>query len=239
MTPFPFPVEATKIALFYAAGLVQAAWIEAADAAQAPDAYVQGLQGRGSLIYPLNGDDLAAEVRNLAAQARRMEDGMPAYHLPSVMHWPTPKSRRGKHGYYLIIPFRHGTPGAQAGSSQMSRRVYAVARQLQPGQRLTAGPLRGGAVHAPGMQPYAPRNPLNVRPGQRASLQEGLQRTPGTRGSTYGTFRTMKPTSPGWNMPARPGLHLIPQVVRDMTPQITKILETALRADIQAALTKR
>src|SRR5207253_2573849 len=103
--------------------------------------------------------DIAVVILGLRLHYKRsyggmLELGQPGYHLPTAIRWPTAKSRLGKHGYYLIIPFRHGTPGTKAGSSRLPRRIYAVARQLQPGQRLTAGPTAGRAVHAPGLTPY-------------------------------------------------------------------------------------
>jgi hypothetical protein len=233
MTDIPLPI--THAALYNAALAVREAWIAAAVEAQAPAAYLRGLAQRGSIVYPFHGDPLAASVVNVAAGAARLEADQPAYHWPSTIRWgQTPGSRRSKRGtWYLIVPLR-------ASTKAMPRRVYAVARQLQAGQRLTAGPSQGRAVHASGLIPYRPANPANVRPGQRASIYEGLQRTPRARGgSSYVSFRTVTPTSPGWNMSARPGLHLAAQVQAAMLPQITAALAQAVQQDIAALVQQR
>jgi hypothetical protein len=225
----------TYAAIFHAAMSVQEAWIAAAEAAQAPARYLSGLRQRSSLVYPAAGDPLRAMVVNVAPGAGQMEEGRPAVHLPSVIRWgQTPGSRRSKKGtYYLIVPFRHTT-------RSMPRRVYAVARTLQPGQRLTAGPSQGRAVHVPGLQPYTPRYAANVRPGYtHSAIQEGMRRVPGRRGSTYVTFRTMTQRSPGWNIPPKPGLHLAREVVQAMTPQVTRLIEQAFLADITAVVRQR
>lgn len=238
MADFAFPLPVTQAALYHAALTVREAWIEAAVAGGVPAAYIRGLSQTRSIVYPVDGDELAALVVNVDPSARRIEEGAPAYHLPSVIHWPSPKTRRSRRGtYYLVIPFRHGTPGTQ--HQPMPRRVYAVAKQLQGGQRLTAGPSQGQARHAPGLSPYAPRNPLNVRPGSTpASIYEGLRRVPLARGrgSSYLTFRTMTPQSPGWHMPATAGKHIVQAVQAQMTPVVRQILEAAVRADVQAYL---
>lgn len=232
MPNFPFPLPVTQAALYASALSVLEAWIAAAE--QAPAAYRAGLLADKSIVYPADGDVLAARVVNVASSAWRLEMGQPAFHLSSVIRWPTPKSHRSKRGtFYIIIPMGHATRGIRP------RKVYAVARQLQPGQRLTAGPTTGRAVHASGLQPYQPRNPLNVRPGQQASMYEGIQRTPKGRGGTYATFRVITPSSPGWHIPARPGVHLIAHVIREVTPQVTRMIEAAVKQDVVAAVQQR
>jgi hypothetical protein len=225
----------TYAALYNAALAVREAWIAAAVETNAPAAYVRGLAQRGSIVYPWEGDPLAAAVVNVAPGAARVEYDQAAYHWPDTIRWgQTPGSRLSKRGtWYLIVPFR-------AKTRALPKKIYAVARQLQAGQRLTAGPSQGSRVHAPGLIPYQPANPANVRPGARASIYEGLQRTPRVRGgSTYSTFRTVTPTSPGWHMPPRPGLHLAAQVQAAMMPQITAALTRAVQQDMAALVQQR
>jgi hypothetical protein len=234
MADLPLPI--TQATVYRLALEVREAWIAAATEAQAPAAYLRGLAQRGSVVYPFHGDHLAACVVNVAPGAARAEEGQAAYHWPSTIRWgQTPGSRRSKSGtWYIIVPLR-------ARTKAMPRKVYAVARQLQAGQRLTAGPSQGRAVHAPGLIPYQPVNPANVRPGYtHASIYEGLQRTPRARGgSSYVSFRTVTPASPGWNMPAKPGLHLAAQVQTAMMPQITAALTQAVQQDIAALVQQR
>jgi hypothetical protein len=126
-------------------------------------------------------------------------------HLPSVIRWAaSPAARLSARGvWYIRVPFTHRAPRArQASPLSLSWAQYRVARGLEPGQFLTAGPSQGAAVHAPGLTPYVPAHPLNVRPGyHHAARQEGLQRTGGARGA-YLTFRTITSRSPGWWIPA-------------------------------------
>jgi hypothetical protein len=135
-----------------------------------------------------------------------------AYHLPDHVRWTqVPHARRNKAGrYYLIIPFSHpGLLGSSGGGRGVRRqtgmpwRLWLLARRLRPGEYLTAGPTQGRGMHAPGMQPYVPNLPQNIRPGyQHASIYQGLRRMPRTRGrGRYLTFRTMTQESPGWWIP--------------------------------------
>jgi hypothetical protein len=222
----------TRATLYHAALLVRERWIDVAMTANAPTTYIRGLQQSKSVIYPAAGDPLRALVANVAPAASSVDEGMPGFHLPSKIRWgQTPGSRRSKKGtWYIIVPFRQPT-------RSMPRRVYAVARTLQPGQRLTAGQSQGRAVHAPGLQPYVPSYAANIRPGYTHSArQEGMRRVPGKRGSTYVTLRTMTPRSRGWNIPPKLGIHLAREVAQAMTPQVTRIIEQAFLADITAVV---
>lgn len=244
----PFPMPQTVVALQDALAFVRDTWVAAAEAALRPPhqaTYVAGLLTPESLVYPDGGDALAGRVVNVAPGAARIEEGSPAIHLPSAIRWALSRAaRRSKAGrYYLIIPFTHRAPRAPAPSPRplgmLSWGQYRVARQLQRGQYLTAGSSAGRAVHAPGLSPYMPRNPRNVRPGyMHAALQERLIRTSERRRgySTFMTFRTMTQDSQGWWLPARPGAHLVPQVTRAARPQVQAMLETAVRADVEAHL---
>jgi hypothetical protein len=250
MPEMPFPLPLTMVAVLDAAELVRATWVEMAQSARyiagpSTGAYTRGLTQEGSLLYPYEGDPLRALVQNLAPHAALVEFGHPSFHLPSVIHWPTRTSRRSKRGiYYLVVPFRHFayrtgagiTPMAERG--MMPRRIYQVAKRLQPGQRLTAEPSSGRAVHAPGMTPYVPRYAPNVRPGyQHASMHEGMRRT-GTRGANvrYLTFRTLAQDSPGWHIPAQPGRFIARDVRAQMAPVVRRLIDAAVRADVTAYL---
>src|SRR4029077_3421350 len=248
----PFPLPQTISALQGALLFVQGAWVAAAQTRTlAPhdlQRYLAGLLQSESLVYPLHGDVLAGEVVNLAREAFRLEHGTPALHLPDVIRWAQSRAaKRSKRGmYYLRIPFRHMTPRSRGSVSAAGRRsvmpapVYRVAKRLSPNQRLTAGPTTGQAVHAPGLQPYVPANPMNVRPGYtHAALQEGLRRTPRGRGAVYGTFRTMTQDSPGWWLPAKPGIELAKQVQRQTAPMVQAMLATAIQQDVEAEVRRR
>jgi hypothetical protein len=239
----PPPMPYTAAAVRAAAEMVQQAWIAAADAVPAHQraAYIGGLTAPESVVYPVGGDPLQATVVNVAPEARGVEEGRPAVHLPTAINWAQSRAaRRSRNGrYYLIIPFSHaaarsrsqvGQIRAAARRSMMPWAVYHRARRLQPGERLPA--------NTPGMQPYVPRYARNVRPGyQHAPRQAGMIRTPGPgRGSAYLTFRTMTQNAPGWWLPPQPGLHLARQVEQATAAQVQTLLAEGARRDIEASL---
>jgi hypothetical protein len=248
----PFPMTQTISALQGAMLFVQGAWVAAAQtltiAPQDLQRYLAGLLRFESLVYPLHGDMLAGEVVNLARDAFRIEHGTPALHLPEAIRWEQSRAaKRSTRGvYYLRIPLRQRTPRSRGSVIAATRRsvmpapVYRVAKRLSPGQRLTAGPTTGQAIHAPGLQPYVPANPMNVRPGYtHAAIQEGLRRTPRGRGAVYGTFRTMTQDSPGWWLPAKPGIELAKQVQRQTAPMVQAMLAAAIQQDVEAEVRRR
>ena len=248
----PLAMPLTAQAVQDAMVLVQQAWIALAGASSMPphdqSAYIAGLTTPQSLVYPDGGDPLAGRVVNRARQAPRIELGTPAIHLPSVIRWAQSRAaRRSKAGrYYLVVPFRHfatryGKQIAElrpaARRQMMPEAVYRRASRMGRRQYLTAGESRGRAVHAPGLTPYVPRNPLNVRPGyQHASIYERLRREPSSRGARFQTYRTMTQDSSGWWLPARPGVQLQQQLEREVRPQITAMLTAAVEQDIRAHL---
>ena len=249
----PFFGQAMRRTLQAAAELVQRAWHNALRRAPLTTAeravYGQGLQAAGRVDISPDGTQARVTVTQMDPAVTSLEEGHPAYHLPSRINWAQSRAaRRNKSGrYYLIIPFTHRAPGGAGASrpgfqrSLMSYGVYGVARALQPGQRLTAGPSRGRAVHAPGLRPYVPRYARNVRPGYtHAAREEGMQRRPqGGRRGTYLTFRVMTQDSPGWWIPARHGVQVADKVQREATPRVEALVRDAVAQDIRAALQER
>lgn len=244
----------TTAAVRAAAELVQWAWTELTHASplSATDraAYIAGLHAPESLVHPVGGDPLKAQVVNVAPGAARMEHGFAAYHLPSRINWATARgARRTKAGrWYLVIPFTHvatryGRQMAEVRPAMrrqmLTERVYRLAKGLTPQQHLTAGPSRGRGVHAPGLTPYVPAFRRNVRPGYtHAAREERLVRRAGrsARQSTYLTFRTMTQDSAGWWIPGKPGVQLATQAQRDTAPAVRAMIEAGVKADVAAAL---
>ena len=204
------------------------------------DAYVSGLQSPESVAVVEDGSTLRATITNVSSVARRIETGHPAYHLPSRINWAEVRSKSGKS--FLIIPFRHYSAqrGSRAQASSpaarraaMPRPIYNVASRLQRGQYLTAGETRGRAVHAPGLTPYVPAYPRNVRPGyQQASIYEGMQRRGRGTATRYLTFRTMTERSSGWWVPSKAPQPIAVQTVREIAPAVFRLLTAAAQADV-------
>lgn len=101
-------------------------------------------------------------------------------------------------GWYLTIPFRHGTPGivGQAGfANEMPREVYDVMRKRASGVPLSRAEIPSPydrrlvrqAIQATSDNPYFPAYQ------HKHSIYEGLQKFTGqyakTTQNTYGTFR--------------------------------------------------
>lgn len=158
---------------------------------------------------------------------------LPGYHLPSVIRWgQTPASRLSKKGtWYIIIPFTHTSPGYgrkgytmpsghEVLGQQMSRQVYAAAKRLQPGQRLTG---------------QATTNPRFVSVASLRAHQEGLQRRRRGGRAGYVTFRTITPTSPGYHIPPR----LAPLRLDPTQEQTARTLLGAVRADLKALFSRK
>jgi len=241
--PPPIPMVHTEQAIQAAAELVRWAWIQLAEGSDVPHSYIAGLESPGTIVYPYQGDPLAVSVVNTFLGVGRIEYGFSAYHLPSHIDWGHVLRHNRAGRPYLFIPFTHGAYRGHKGPARTQVRamppaIYRVARQLQSGQYLTAGPTGGRALHAPGMQPYRPAFRRNIRPGyQHAAMQERMVRRPGRgRGSTYLTFRTMTPDSQGWWIPGRTGVELARQAQQDTAPAARAMLETAVRQDMEAAL---
>ena len=241
----PYPMPLTEQALYDAARVVQTAWVEAAQSGRffhpGLGGYVRGILADGSLVYPLDGDTFAAAVVNIAPYAGAIEDGSPAYHLPAVIDWHASRAaRRAKDGhFYLYVPFRHTVPRSGPGvtghaqRSMMPSAVYAVAKRLQPRQRLTAGPSEGNRVHAPGLQPYVPAYAPNRRPGYtHASIHESMQRVGAARHTRYMTWRTLSERSPGWHIPPRPGTHIAATVAHEVSARVCAMVADAAALDI-------
>lgn len=141
---------------------------------------------------------------------------------------------------YLIIPFRHGHPGANYGA--MPAEVHAAARRLDASRVLRTdwGPSEmvgyDITTHA---RKTVPR--LRTRWGGRLNTPEvqgtryqGMVRfdKPGGGHSKYLTFRVMGEWSDGWKAPARPGLHPLRAVRDQIQPLAAAATERALAADI-------
>jgi hypothetical protein len=179
--------------------------------------------------------------------AEEIEKGRPARDLKKMLDTSL-KVRTGKRGQrYMIIPFRHNTPGQSATGPSMPEHVYAKAKKLAPssvtgmGSRLSGTgamdiktrefltvPQRtykwGGRL-PPGSMGPNPRGKVDRFAGM-VRFQEPDKKP---RYSQYMTFRVMSENSKGWIIPPRPGLNIVQQVVSDMQPVAEEIFREAVR----------
>jgi hypothetical protein len=229
--------------------LIVGTWSELAGEHSDTGAYVAATSFER--MVGVQGNPLAVVVANTSPHARVLEDGHQGFHMPSRVDWSGPKVK-GKDGgrRYLVIPFRHGTPGTQGVGSgrartMMPRDVYANARRALG---LVAASDRSRAQSADKLQaagtrlsrPYnLPEFPAALRaravategqPGYtwRSRTYEGLTHT----GGGYFTFRVMTEDSAGWFIPAFAGYHFADQVVTRVRGQIRDLVDDATRADV-------
>lgn len=180
-------------------------------------------------------------------KAEEIENGRPPRDLKTMLNTSL-KVRVSKKGRrYMFIPFRHTTPGTN-GPNVMSPDVYALAKALTPSS-ITGQTTRLSGTGAYNMKTqqrltvpqntYAWGEKLDFRkestwmkaPGATRN-QQGMYRfdtsTGGAKSSQYLTFRTMAEGSPGWIVPAQPGLDLAKTVAINMQPLAEKAFGEAI-----------
>lgn len=186
--------------------------------------YIRGIQavdGRGNI----------RTISLVGWLPNAVEEGAEAVDLRETLLKNAPTSKEGRR--YRAIPFQHGAPGGQGSTStpmgarygpqsahsrafgssgvmdkghasQLGRRVYRAAKQLQSGQRLkTSERGRRGFVQVPKLAPW-----------HKTDIYSGMTKTPKASGqSQYMTFRTISDAhSTGWIHPGIRGRHLAEEV---------------------------
>lgn len=207
-------------------------------------AYVQ------SLTWQYTGP-FSAEVRTDYKEADPIETGRPARDLKRMLDtsMKVRESARGRR--YLIIPFRHNIPRGDGHSSlapQMPKSVYLSAR------RLSASRITGQGLRLSGTGAWDPRTraPATVRQNryawgerldtsdidglsaQQQRRYQGMYRFDTSAGkarsSQYLTFRVMAEGSPGWIVPAKPGLFIARGVAQSVQLELTQAMQSHLGA---------
>ena len=197
----------------------------------------------GSIKWEYVGD-FHARVTTDYDKAGEIEHGRPARDL-KVMLNTSMKVRQSKEGKrYLIVPFQHNVPGSSALAPSMPDSVYQIASQLAP-SRVTG---MGRRVSGTGAWDVGTRAPATVPqrqyswgdrmegPGVPRNYQ-GMVRFDvkgqgGAKRSSYLTFRVMKEDSPGWIVPAKPGLNLVQNVVSGLNPVAEQVIAEAVKRDL-------
>lgn len=197
----------------------------------------------GSITWKMTGD-FDAVVESDYRLAQEIEEGRPAKDLKRMLDTSMKVRMSAKGKRYLIIPFRHNTPGNEAHARAMPPAIAAAAATLAPSSIVGQGTRLSGT----GAFDIKTRQPVQVAQrkynwGDRlvgAALMggskhhEGMYRfdatTPGgKRYSTYLTFRTMVEGSPGWITQPKPGLHIVRDVVTDMQPKAERAIGEAVK----------
>jgi hypothetical protein len=183
-----------------------------------------------------------------------IENGRPPRDL-KVMLNTSLKVRTSKKGVrYLIIPFRHGTPGNGAHARAMPQAIYDTAKHLDP-SRIVGHGLRlsgTGAWDINTKQPATVRKRKYLWGGRLGAQPEHKLKTshrsdpfagmvrmdatpPGAkRYSQFLTFRVMSEASRGWVVPAKPGLGLAKAVAESLKRTAETEFGAAVAQDLRA-----
>lgn len=216
-----------------------------------------------SITWQMTGP-FSAVVSSNYRYAEEIETGRPPRDLKRMLD-TSMKVRRTKDGRrFLVIPFRHNTPGNDAHAPAMPESVYALASQLSPSKIVGQAKRASGEVtslhptwgmrtlkkqtpfasHAPSKSTYLvarnvyqwgnklPAFALANKAEERkyGNMYRFDSRTPGgKRYSTYLTFRIMMEGSPGWIVPAKPGLFLAKKVADQMQPLAEQVFGEAMK----------
>ncbi len=192
----------------------------------------------GSITWRPTGP-LSARVESDYKHALEIDNGRPSRDL-KVMLKTSKKIRETKTGKkYLIIPFRHNTPGNTAHAQAMPQEIYdQVSSPSFQKSRITSKTTRLSASgHKVPQNVYAWGSKLSVPklPNGRRSKYDGMYRFDTSSGkqksSSYLTFRTMMEGSSGWIVPARPGLHIIQGTAQAMQAKAEKAFAKAMELD--------
>lgn len=157
--------------------------------------------------------------------AEEIEHGRPARDLKTYLSTSN-KARTSKSGSrYLVIPFRHNTPGHQALGPAMPKAVYLHAKKLNqtivPAIVGHTGSSRLPAGLAPKLKPEHATDPY-------AGMVRMAANSPKAKSSTYLTFRTMSSKSGGWIIPPKDGLELVQKVEQAVRPDIEDLIYQAV-----------
>lgn len=223
-------------------------WIEAVHEARLwvgeKDAYAASIQVKMTGAF-------SALVWSDYKQAEQIENGRPARDLKRMLDTSLKVRTNKRGGRYLIIPFRHSTPGQEATGPTMPEHVYDQAGKLKPssvvgmGTRLSGTgamdiktrqhltvPQRiyqwGGRLAPGSMGP----NPKGKKDRFAGMVRFDAARPGGQQYSTYLTFRVMTEGSKGWIIPPKPGLHIARGVVNAMQPVAEEIFREAVKRSL-------
>lgn len=206
-----------------------------------------------SITWSMDGP-FSAEVSAGYAGAGPIESGRPARDLKQAIG-KSLKARVAPSGLhagqkYLIIPFRHNTPGNIAHAPAMPESVYYLASQLPKSKVVSQYlvPNVNGIVDSAGLLVQAVRSSYQWGGALPAGLAPKLQphhvtdpyagmvrmgtNSGGQKSSAYLTFRVMGQWSSGWIVPAKPGLNLAQGVALEMQP----LAEQAIRGAVEYAV---
>lgn len=236
-------------------------WVAYAQGEPLPDGQVvhsrTGEYARSIMVRQLG--EFRSEAYSDLAYAHAIEEGSPARDLKKILD-TSPKVRVSKKGMrYLIIPFRHGTPGTATMGNQMPESVHAWWQGKKASQVTGQFMRRSGLIASDvktrkQMMTPARRYVWGARltgadldglgiGGQQKRRLEGMVnfRKPGggagySAHSQFITFRVMTEESRGWQIPAQPGKHVAQQTAQQFRAVAEDAFKRAITEDMQRML---
>lgn len=196
--------------------------------------------------------EFSAEIVSDYKYVEDIETGRAAYDMKRMLNTSLKVRVSSKGRRYLIIPFRHNTPGHTAHAPAMSAEVYKEAKSLS-GSRVTGGGMRlsgtgawDKATRAPAMVPmrkyvWGGRVAAGLTPklktGHKSDPTAGMVRMQttspgGKQSSSYMTFRVMTEGSSGWIRPAQPGLFIAKAVADSLQRTAESSFSAAVARDL-------
>lgn len=202
-----------------------------------------------SIGYRMTGP-YSAEISSDYKYVEDIETGRPPFDMKKMLDTSL-KVRTSKAGKrYLIIPFRHNTPGHSAHAPPMPEGVYKQAKHLAASQITGHGKrLSGtGAWDIKTKQPaqvrarsydWGGRLPAGlsrkIKPEHRSDPHAGMVRfKEASGGSSFLTFRVMVEGSSGWIKPAKPGLFIAQNVAESLQRTADADFPAAIARDLAA-----
>lgn len=203
-----------------------------------------------SITWRMTGD-LKGEVEATYRLAEQIENGRPSYDLKQMLG-SSLKTRVSKKGArYLIIPFRHNTPGYTAHADDMPDHVYAIARTLAQSRITGMGTRASGtgaldintrkALQVPQAKYFwgGRLDPGSMGPNPKGKVDRfaGMVRFEDTAAkgkpkSIYMTFRVMTEHSKGWIIGPRPGLKLADGLTQKWGPIAQQEFIAAVKGEV-------
>lgn len=185
--------------------------------------------------------DFSAVIFSDYKHAEAIESGRPARDLKKMLDTST-KVRQTKTGTrYLIIPFRHNTPGNTAHAPAMPPAVFKMVKSLEL-SKITGHTKRlsgTGAFSMKTQSPYMVRQRVyswgdrldgdDVPKQYKGMVRMNTATGEGKKSSAYLTFRVMSEKSNGWIVPPQPGLHLAEKVANELRPLAERAFQEAVK----------
>lgn len=225
-------------------GIAQATasrWVESVQRAKLwsgeKDAYAK------TIAYRMTGD-FSAVVESDYRYAQDIETGRPARDLKKMLNTSMKVRVTSKGTRYLIIPFRHNTPGNSAHAPAMSPAVHSQASALSlskitgHGRRLSGTGAFNLKTQAPAtvrQRSYSWGGRLTgagIPRNQQGMVRMNTATGEGKKSSSYLTFRVMSENSTGWIIKAQPGQNIARDVAQEMQPVAEAFLSEAVKRSL-------